>query len=342
MKVLLVEPGPAFSVADVARGWSRGLTAAGANLIQFTFGDRLWFFQNALIAKDGEHVQAFDFDLACKMAFEGLGAWILECRPDVVLFVSGFWLNPLAMDLARNAGCTVVLLCTESPYEDVRQLALAAHADIVLLNDPANLERFTWVCTNTRYVPHSYDPSVHRPGPALAGRTSDLVFIGTGYQSRRDFFAQIDWTDIDLALLGNWPSVEQHPLRRHVRQTQLDACIDNDDAIGWYQSANMSINVYRQEAELGADAAGWAMTPREIELAAIGCPFITQPRGENLEHLPFVPKFTTPAEAEELIRWMLTHDDERIDIARKAREALAGWTFEHRARQLLALINRTT
>lgn len=342
MKVLLVEPGPAFSVADVARGWARGLNAAGANLINFTFGDRLWFFQNALIDRNGEQVQAFDFDLACKMAFEGLGAWILETRPDVVMFVSGFWLNPLAMDLARNAGCTVVLLCTESPYEDVRQLALAAHSDIVLLNDPANIERFQWVCQNTKYVPHSYDPTVHKPGPALAGRTSDVVFVGTGYESRRDFFAKIDWTDIDLALLGNWPSVAQHPLRQYVKHDKLDACIDNDDAIGWYQSTKLSLNVYRQETELGADADGWAMTPREVELAAIGCPFITQPRGENVEHLPFVPKFETPAEAEELIRWLLTHDDERTQIAQKAREALAGWTFENRAAQLLQLINRNS
>lgn len=334
-----MQPGPAYSVSDVSRGWVRGLATAGADVVEFTFGDRLWFFQNALVPKDGTTELAFEFDIAVRMAFEGLGAWILETRPDVVLFVSGFWLTPNALELARQAGCTTVLLCTESPYEDVRQLALAAHADICLLNDPVNAERFSWVCKHTKYVPHSYDPTVHRPGPSLTGRESDVVFVGTGYESRIKFFEQIDWDGIDLALLGNWSGLAGHALAWSVRQPKLDACVDNDQTVGWYQSAGMSINLYRRETEVGATSGGVAMTPREVELGAIGTFFITEERAENAEVLPFVPKFANAQEASDLIYWWLAHPEKRAEITSQTRSVLANWTFENRARGLLKMID---
>ena len=81
--------------------------------------------------------------------------------------------------------------------------------------------------------------------------------------------------------------------------------------------------------------AGWAMGPREVEAAACGGFFLRDPRGEGDEVLSMLPTFTSPAEASDLLRYYLARPDERTDLALKAREAVAGRTFDAHAANLL-------
>jgi hypothetical protein len=80
------------------------------------------------------------------------------------------------------------------------------------------------------------------------------------------------------------------------------------------------------------------MGPREVELSAIGCFWLRDPRPESDETFPMLPAFSSPHELGEKLRWWCAHDMERQQAAQMAREAVAGWTFERRAEQLLALI----
>lgn len=337
MRIITNHPGPNWSVADVHRGWTRGLRAAGAEVIDYAFHDRLWFFQNARIERDGELVHAAPFDLAARLALEGLGSLIWETQPDAVMFVSGFWISPAVFDGIRARGTRVILLCTESPYQDDEQLELAAHADLVILNDPVNLERFRAVCDQTIYVPHSYDPEIHYPGPS--DHRSDFCIVGTGYPSRVQYLEQMNLGRYDTALLGNWTAAEGTSLEPLVRQTTLDECIDNTAAADWYRGTRASLNLYRREHANPDHADGWAMGPREVELAACGTFYLTETRPENRAVLPMVPTVSGPAEAAELLSWHLAHDDVRRRIADAARSAVAEWTFENRARQVLRAIN---
>jgi spore maturation protein CgeB len=77
------------------------------------------------------------------------------------------------------------------------------------------------------------------------------------------------------------------------------------------------------------------MGPREVELAAVGCFYLTEPRGENREVLPMLPTITSPEEFGEKLRWWLNHDDERARVARAARQAIADRTFDNNCRFLL-------
>lgn len=337
MRIVVNHPGPNWSVADVHRGWVRGLRAAGAEVIEYAFHDRLWFFQNAKIERDGELVHAAPFDLATRLALEGLGAAIYETRPDAVMFVSGFWIRPEAMDGIRERGQKVILLCTESPYEDARQIELAEHADLTIINDPTNLERFRNVCRDTVYVPHSYDDTVHYPGPSE--HVSDFVFVGTGYPSRIDYLSRMNFAGMDAVLLGNWQAAADTPLAKLCPTGVLDQCVDNDKAADWYRGARSSINVYRREHGDDATADGWSMGPREIELAACGTFFVTEERPENRAVIPMVPRVDNPEEASSVIRWHLEHDSIRRDVADRARAAIAGWTFTNRAREMLTALD---
>jgi hypothetical protein len=95
------------------------------------------------------------------------------------------------------------------------------------------------------------------------------------------------------------------------------------------------LNLYRREAENEHLAFGQAMGPREVEMAACGLFFLRDPRPESDKVLSMLPTFTTPGEASELLRYWLARPEQRIELAARAREAVADRTFTNRAVELL-------
>lgn len=337
MRILLVQPGPGFSVADVARGWVRGLAANGCQVGDYRLDDRLTFYSEAHLKKRGRWVKAFAEDDAAKLAVKGVEAATYEMWPDVIVAVSAFFLPTELLDLFRRRGHRVVALFTESPYEDDRQVAVAEHVDLAVVNDPTNLERFQQT-TRAVYIPHGYDPAVHHPRTRKRRHASDFCFVGTGYESRINFFEAVNWDGIDTALAGNWQQLDDaSPLRKFVAHDIRD-CIDNEAAADLYASTKMSANLYRREAQRPELSTGWAMGPREVELAAIGVPFLRDPRGEGDELLPMLPTFDGPDDFAERLRWWLAHDVERDAIAAAAQAAVADRTFANHAAELLRLL----
>jgi spore maturation protein CgeB len=327
---MVVRPGPHFSVQDVARGWVKGLKANGCTVLDFNFDDRLNFYSAAHVPKDGHLVRAFDPKQAAQLAAKGVEAAAYEFWPDVVVIVSGFFIPPAVYELLRLRGTKVVLLHTESPYEDDRQIPRAAVADLNVLNDPTNIDRFP---PNTMYLPHAYDPDIHYPRPATPQAASDFCFVGTAYESRREFFEAVDWTGIDVALAGNWQKTPpESPLRKFVAHN-IDECCPNEIAVDLYASTKVSANLYRKEATHNAD--GWSMGPREVELAATNTFFLRESRPESDEVLSMLPTFTDTGDFEDQLRWWLAHDDARSEASRLARLAVADRTFDRHAAQML-------
>ena len=338
MRVLVVEPGVDYSPMDMASGWTKGFRQAGCEVVEFNLADRLVFFSAAHMDRDGQWERAFDRDAAIHLAVNGLEAACYEFAPDLVVIISGFFIAYDLYRLMRARGSTVVVVCSEEPYETERELRLAEVADVAVLNDPTNLELFRAVNPKSWYIPHAYDPDVHRPGPVTPAAVSDFAFVGTGFPSRIDFFEQVDWTGIDVALAGQWRNLtSDSPLRKHLAH-DIGACCPNDQAVTLYQSTKVSANLYRRDLIRGGTAEGWAMSPRDVELAATGCFFLTEPRGENLQVLPMVPTFDGPGDFEDQLRWYLAHPDERADIAAAARRAVADRTFLKNAQELLRLL----
>jgi spore maturation protein CgeB len=233
---------------------------------------------------------------------------------------------------------TVVLNYLEAPYEDARMVDLAAHVDLLLINDPTNLDMFRAVNPRTYYMPAAYDPDIHCPGPVLPDAMSDFCFVGTGFPSRIAFLETVDWDGIDAALAGNWQHLTGDSPLRKLLAHDIGNCCDNTEAVDLYRATKASANLYRREGAPGSlTAAGWAMSPREIELAATGCFYLTEARGENREVLPMLPTFDGPADFEEKLRFFLARDDLRRDLAGQARAAIAPRTFLSNARELLRL-----
>lgn len=342
MRILAVRPGPAFSVADVHDGWVAGLREAGAEVVDYNHDARLEFYCRIALEKEpGQFALALDPERSLIFALNDLHAVCYQYRPDVVFVTSGFYLRDTYLDVIRQHRTRVVLLHTESPYQDDEQIIRAAKVDLNLINDPTNVEQFR-EAGPTFYVPHAYNANRHYPRQGAAEQASDFCFVGTGYPSRVEFFEAVDFGGLDVALAGNWQwTGEDSPLRKWLAH-DIEACCDNDQTALLYAATQMSANLYRREANRPELSAGWAMGPREVELAAMAVPFLRDPRGESDAVLPMLPTFDGPADFGERLRWWLAHDDTREQAGRKARGAVADRTFVNHARQLLRLLDDST
>lgn len=330
MKVLAIRPGPHFSVLDVHNGWCKGLREQGCDVVDFNFDDQFEFFAHAHVPVDGVCGDPkFNIEEAAVLAARNVHAACYEYEPDVVLVSSGFYIPPSTYNLLRSRGHKVVLLHTESPYEDDRQTQRARFADLNIVNDPTNLDRFP---DGSIYVPHAYDPDVHHPREPEADHVSGFCFVGTAYPSRVRFFEQVEWAGIDVAFAGNWQGHRDSPLVKHLAH-DIEDCIDNADAAKLYAATKASVNLYRKEASDTAE--GWAMGPREVELAACGTFFLREPRPEGDDLFPMLPVFLGPDDFERQLRWWLAHDEARTEAAEAARTAVAPRTFAANAARLL-------
>lgn len=333
MRALVVAPGPQFSTYDVFRGWVRGLEACGVDVMTFDLELYLNLFGTMKKADGdgGDMVDMFPGDEAKEMAAEFLQAELYRWWPDVVVIVQAIGVPKWVLELTRSRGHKVVIVHTESPYEDDRQVEMSAYADLNLLNDPTNIDRFE----RALYMPHAYDPQVHRPGPPVPGEESDVCFIGTGYPERVAWLEAVNWDGIDVALGGHWRNLPAESKLRKYLAHDIEACMANDDTVVAYRSSQMSFNIYRTSAEHEAHSHGWAVGPREIELAAIGTFFLREARAEGDELFPMLPTFTCPEELEALIREWLPRRDDRAAAALKARAAIADRSFPNHAKRLL-------
>jgi spore maturation protein CgeB len=341
VKVLVVQPGVNFAVADVYNGLVKGLKANGCEVGVFNLDDRLEFYTRAHIQNDdGEYKQAFTNEAAIEMAAKGIETMCYEWWPDIIVVVSGFFIPPTVWGVLSQRPHHVVYWATESPYEDDRQGRPGRYVDTVVLNDPTNLDQFrAEINPNTHYFPHSYDPAIHRPGKPSKRLACDFGFVGTGFPSRVDFFEAVNWDGINAKFGGNWRWLEEgSPLNPFLLHAAGD-CMSNNVTASLYRSSRASANLYRKEHSDEAHADGWAMGPREVELAACETFFLREPRPEGDQLFPQLPTFEESDEFSDKLRWWLAHPQLAADAARAARAAIADRTFTNTAARLLRVVD---
>lgn len=347
MRVLLVHPGPDFSVNDVFQGWLEAFREIGVQAEGFNLNDRLIFYSTALMdtGDQDEHgrpivKQAMTQDQAYVMARQGLSHALYTFWPDVVMFISAFFMTAGTFNLIRSRGHKIVILHTESPYQDEEQLMRGEMADLNLINDPTNLEKFRELGL-AEYQHHCYRPSIHHPRdePLNPNLAADLAFIGTAFESRINFFESMDLKGLDVLIAGNdWGKIPaSSPLVPFIGTGIGNPdCVENTQTASIYRHARMGLNLYRMESAEDWGGRGWAMGPREVEMAACGLPFLRDSRPEGDEIFHMLPRFRDPVEASDKLRWWLKHDREREKVAAQAYEAIADRTFVNSAKRLVS------
>jgi spore maturation protein CgeB len=171
---------------------------------------------------------------------------------------------------------------------------------------------------------------------------SDFCFVGTAFPSRVEFLEamDLDHSGMDVLLAGQWQMLDKDsPLQKWIAHDVREG-VDNDQTAQIYRSAKTSLNFYRREADRPELVEGWAMGPREVEMAACGLFFVRDPRPEGDEVLSMLPTYDSPADATAKLRWWLEHDEDRAMVARAIRARIADRTFDNAAKRLLTLLEK--
>lgn len=220
-----------------------------------------------------------------------------------------------------------------------------------------------------KYLPTAYNPLRHGTEGVEAYAweeyadvypSHDVVMVGSGFRERVSFLESVDWSGVDLGLYGDWVNVLPEwtpegvtrwpiwaqrlwtrlpggsPLGAHVR----GGVISGDRAAALYVKAKVGLNMWRESKSYRQEVSSLARTaeslsPRVYELAALGCPFVSEPRAELADVFgDLIPTFTTPEELRSRVVEMVGDESRRREVSMAIREAVRGHTYVHRADQL--------
>jgi spore maturation protein CgeB len=365
MRLLVCHPGSLWATHDVYTGLSAGLQAGGHEVIDYALDGRisasrvwlqyLWRKQvRAGGPLAGERPNEAD---AIYHAGQEVVARALRFEVDRVLVVCGAYFHPDCAELLRRAGVPTAVVFTESPYDDPEQAKLAPRFDVCFTNERTSVDRLREANPNTHYLPAAYDPAQHGPplngavpmarssvvergavtaavaGSSPAVPAHDVVFVGSGFDSRRALLAAVDWTGVDFGLYGAWDDLPAgHPLLPHVRS----GVVDNARAGALYRQARIALNLYRASGGVPAES----LNPRAYELAADGVFTLSHPRAEVAEKFAGrVPTFRTAEELGALVRHFVRADRDRAHVGARLADAVTEDTYTHRAARLVAHLN---
>ena len=323
MKILLVRPGPKYSVEDVANGWVKGLRAVGHEVIDWDLGTRIAFFDEAFRAVRGDDAPILEQILYNATSHLEAACW--EYNPDVVLLITGLLVPSIFYEMARQKHF-VALVATESPYEDGIQLELAKHCDMVILNDNRNITKFGQYAPS-HYYGHGFDSDIHNLAQPADEYKSDFCFIGSFYKERIDILEKVNFDGIKTILGGDHRRIKKDsPLAKYL-VNPIDKTIKNFEAAEYYKGAKVGANIYRQENNYSSD--GNSCGPREIEQAACGMFFLREHRPESDSLFWMLPTFDGPQDLEQKIRYWLKNSQERNELAALATKAVQHRSFEN-------------
>jgi spore maturation protein CgeB len=337
LKVLLVHPGSRWSTADVDAGLRHGLESHGVEVVPYRLDARLaraksWLFRSWRARKDANVARPTTGE-ALLQAGVGALEQALRHQVDAVVIVSAILLHPDVVVLLRRAGLRVYTVFTESPYDHAHECRIAGLVDGCWTHERTVVDAFRAINPNSAYLPHGWHEERHglaveddRPG-------HDVVFVGSGFPERVAWFNAINWDGIDLGLYGIWDGLGLKP--------QVQACvksgpIDNEQAATLYRQAKVGLNLYRRTS-----AVAESLNPRAYELAACGTFSISEHRAESVERFGnLVPTFSTPQEAEALIRQWVAADGGRAAVQSVLSVLVADASWTERAGQVLENISQ--
>jgi spore maturation protein CgeB len=343
MRILLVHPGATWSTADVYDGLLYGLRQLGADVVQYRLDTAIEMQHKALHvfwrAKKKSDPTLPKPNQADVIYHAGVGALesALRHRADVVLIVSAMFLHPDVIAMMKQAGLRVAVLFTESPYDHLQEERVAAMVDGCWTNERTTVPLFRSTNPRIGYLPHAWHPQKHFVSARSIADVPqhDVVFVGTGFPERIEWFNSINWSGIDLGLYGTWKNLG---LKRELKDCIKRDNVDNAFAASLYRRAKIGLNLYRTRGgnRLPPPCIPESLSPRAYELAACGSFHLSDYRAEVAEIFgELVPTFRTPTEAAALIRRWLADDEGRKRIAAQLPAAVAEASWTTRAQTVL-------
>jgi spore maturation protein CgeB len=335
MNVYVIHPGAGWSTSDVYTGLVSGLKAqSGITVYEGRIDSILNWYDTAIHC--GVQAGAFTANSYStqvlnrqRMASAHITQNVLDIWPDVVISVSGHNYHLDDVDILRRVGIRTAVLLTESPYFGELEGTMARHYDIAFTNERRSAARL-----NAHYLPHAYNPAVHTPdGPHAPA--SDVVFIGSMFDERKQLLTDTDWTGINFVWRGH-----------DMTETPADV-VPNNETAAHYRAAKIGLNHHRTTTSHGSGKhirpeEAESLGPRAYEIPACGCfQLMDDTRLEARE--VFRDSLATykagdPADLRKQVAWWLDHPDMRQIWAAAQRACVQPHAWDVRARQVMERI----
>lgn len=332
-----------MSTFDVAVGAREALVEHGHEVIDYRLYRRFKLVQSGFEAfrPPGEEGYA-DNETLCDLSSEGLVHMALLHQPDWILIICGMGLHPSALLTCRRAGFRIACWFTEAPYntnEDA-ELYLAQFCDIALVNERASVPDFQKVLDeqgpgrHAVYMGHGFRPQLHFP--LEQEKDIDVLLVGTGFSERIVLLEGVDWSGINLQVLGFWPGVS--PVS-HLYPYIKGGIVPNHESVSLYRRSKIVLNPHRWSG------IGQSANPRTFEVAACGAFQISDYRAEIHEIFgESIPLFEPGVswELEIYIRRYLQRESEREELAQLSHTLSLPFTFSNRLQDLGTILSVTT
>lgn len=333
MKVFEVFPGHGMATADVAEGLRQGFTLNNCEVEHYNLHGRTrWFYE--IMRAEQRIPEDERWNSALAQAAVEIPGKILHFDPDVIVIVNGqlvhgyLWKALQAM--RRRMGIPVHLVLTESPYYDEEQAHLFPLVDQVWSNDKAAAEAI-----GAKYLPAAWVPEWHTP-PDEPVSGPDALFIGTGWRERVAFFEQVDWSGLDVRMLGPekaWRAVQGSPVARFLEFGVVSGC----RVAPLYAGAGSTLNFHRTSKSYDEPGPGGSsLNPRCYQVPACGGLLLSDWRPEwDSIFGDCLPTFDGPKELSKLMRHYATNHGAREDAVMASMEAVRPHSYTARAAAIL-------
>jgi len=345
MRILLIWPGHRFSTADVANGYEKAFRNLGHEVKSYNYHNAIDFYYAGLQRwKERNSIYEFDLNSVLTMASEHVVIDAVDFVPDVVLIICGYALHRRAYDLLHRLCLPMAIILTESPYSNNTQKLMLSkgHISVAFANDKNSVNTLAETGVPTVYLPHSYDPEIHRPRKAAPSFVSDVFFHGTLFPERQELLFPLMDLPYDVCIGGLDPSEADNP---DDVEEMLEGLMDNRELAYWYAGTKIAINHHRtfcgtndQNEELHiSERAAWSIGPRAFEIAACGAFQLCDDVRPELVDV-FGDSVATYKNGDDLvdkISYYMENNAEREDMAREALKCVQDCTFEARAKEIV-------
>jgi hypothetical protein len=179
----------------------------------------------------------------------------------------------------------------EDPYESDLTFDMLPYFYYIFTSDENTATQLQLSAPNNsiKYVPHAFNPKVHKPMDVTYEYRSDVLFVGNAYESRLKYFAAHaeDWKDQMVTIVG----VGYRGMDGYQNQKVIHGHISEPEMVKYINGAKMVLNLHRQNSDLDM-ANSRKIEPssynnRFYEVAACGKPQIVVGRGKESIQLGF-------------------------------------------------------
>lgn len=180
--------------------------------------------------------------------------------------------------------------------------------DVIAVASSSYAEKLKQAGLDVLYVPQFTNPEKFYPAPEAELQT-DILFVGSNWHDRTSLRYALE-SGFDVAVYGyNWGGVVPEEMYKA-------PYIANNDLNRYYSSAKIVLNDHRPDMK----EAGF-VNNRIYDATAAGAMVISDYMPEIVAaYGDTVPMYKTKEELAALLTYYLTHDEERLEKARQARE----------------------